>query len=52
MEREVTSLPGLRIEEDSVDDICFSSDDGGGKRRVVSVILGELESQCKLFSGA
>ncbi|XP_019854087.1 PREDICTED: protein MTO1 homolog, mitochondrial-like [Amphimedon queenslandica] len=40
MEREVTSLPGLRIEEDSVDDICFSSDDEGGKKRVTSVILG------------
>ena len=39
MEREVTGYPGLSVEEDSVDDLCLSSEDD--KKRITGVILGE-----------
>lgn len=47
MEREVTGYPGLSVEEDSVDDLCLSSEDD--KKRITGVILGEereRESTC------
>ena len=39
MEREVTGYPGLSVEEDSVDDLCLSSEDD--KKKITGVILGE-----------